>query len=299
MRVAGVRIEVGATLNDVARNTAHLLFLVALSLTLASTSAASWELTFEDDFTGSRLDPEKWRIFDYWGNQTLAGNGELQCYVPEALRVENGLLTIVAEPKASRQDACHGAATNLQYISGMISTADCNPWESCTRVGFAQQYGYFVMRARLPAGKGLWPAFWLVPADASWPPEIDVMEVLGHEPDTVHMNLHFLDETGERGRHGTHFTGKDTSTEFHEFAVDWSPGLLIWYVDGVERFRVTGDDVPHEPMYVIVNLAVGGHWPGSPDRRTAFPAKMEVDYVRVYRRTGETPPDQLPNSSGR
>lgn len=281
------------------RRAGNLVCAISTLVLLASafsTSAAAWEPTFEESFEAGRLDEENWRLFDFWGNQTLAGNGERQCYVPEALRFEDGMLTIVAERDPRSRDDCSGAQTDLDYTSGMISTARCNEWDACEGEGFSQLYGFFAMRARLPSGRGMWPAFWLVPDDASWPPEIDVMEMLGHDPQTIYMTLHYFDADGERSKQGEAFTGPDTSQGFHEFAVDWQPGLLIWYVDGVERFRVTGEAVPDVPMYMIVNLAVGGYWPGVPDEETSFPAEMQVDWVRAWRRTADTPPDSLPTS---
>jgi beta-glucanase (GH16 family) len=263
-------------------------------------AAAEWKLTFEDDFSGTELDRRTWKTSDYWGNRTLAGNAELQCYMPDAFRVDDGVLQIVAQRQQISQDACFGAEADLAFTSGMISTAGCNRYDDpakCEALDqFAQLYGYFEMRARFPAGKGFWPAFWLLPAEGEWPPEIDVVEWLGDNRHTAFFAFHYVDE-GERQKEVGRFDGPDFSQDFHTFAVDWQPGQIIWYVDGVERLRVNDQSVPDQAMYMILNMAVGGYWPGSPDASTRFPSAMEVDYVRVYEWTGETSPAAPPQSS--
>jgi beta-glucanase (GH16 family) len=270
--------------------------LATLSLGGADHAAAEWKLTFEDDFSGTKLDRRTWKTSDYWGNRTLAGNAELQCYMPDAFQLDDGVLQIVAQRKRTSQDACFGAETDLEFTSGMISTAGCNRYDDqakCALDEFAQLYGYFEMRARFPAGKGFWPAFWLLPAGGEWPPEIDIVEWLGDSVRTAFFAFHYLDEGKQTSKSGR-FDGQNFSEGFHTFAVDWQPEQIIWYVDGVERLRVNDPSVPDQPMYMIVNLAVGGNWPGSPDASTIFPSSMEVDYVRVYEWTGETSPTAPP-----
>ena len=146
---------------------------------------------------------------------------------------------------------------------------------------FAQQYGRFEIRCRVPKGKGLWPAFWLLPDPLAWPPEIDVLETLGHEPNKAYFTHHFRDEQRQRKSGGGSWTGPDFTAGFHEFAVEWSPERIVWFVDGIERFK-SEKSIPNARMYMLVNLAVGGGWPGSPDETTQFPAALGVDYVRVY-----------------
>src|SRR5262249_52751508 len=146
---------------------------------------------------------------------------------------------------------------------------------------FSQQYGRFEIRCRVPKGKGMWPAFWLLPEPLGWPPEIDVLETLGHQPSKIYMTHHFLDEQKKHKSDGGSWVGPDFSAGFHEFAVEWSPEAIGWFVDGVERFR-SEKFIPKTKMYLLVNLAVGGEWPGAPDGKTEFPAAFELDYVRVY-----------------
>jgi beta-glucanase (GH16 family) len=149
---------------------------------------------------------------------------------------------------------------------------------------FSQKFGWFEIRCRVPKGNGLWPAFWTLPDSLAWPPEIDVMENLGQDTRTAYFTNHFI---GADGRHGSKGSGKvatpDLSTGFHTYAVEWSAQAIVWYFDGVEKFR-SDQGVPQQPMYVLVNLAIGGEWPVPPDETTPWPSSFDVDYVRVYAR---------------
>jgi beta-glucanase (GH16 family) len=148
---------------------------------------------------------------------------------------------------------------------------------------FTFQYGYAEIRARVPAGQGLWPAFWLLPATHKSKPEIDVMEILGDTPQITRMHVHYWDENGQRANDGQNWVGPDFSAGWHTFSVNWQANMIVWYVDGIERWRLTDvAAISHEPMYLLLNLAVGGDWPGAPDGTTMFPAVYEIDYVRVW-----------------
>lgn len=247
-----------------------------MSLALLSTCRAAekvqrpgWRLMFQDEFDGNTLDTNKWNPKDPWERER---NRELQAYVRDAFEVRDGVLRI----KAEKRPAFY-AGKERAYTSGMMTSYG----------KFSQEYGRFEIRCRVPKGKGLWPAFWLLPDPLNWPPEIDVLEILGHEPNKVYMTHHFRDEQKKHGSHGGSWAGPDFSADFHEFAVEWSPKAIVWFVDGVERFR-SKKPIPLGKMYLLLNLAVGGNWPGAPDEKTHFPAAFEVDYVRVY--TPETPP---------
>jgi beta-glucanase (GH16 family) len=120
-------------------------------------------------------------------------------------------------------------------------------------------------------------------ARGTWPPEIDIMELLGHEPTRVYMTHHWGAWPNVQS-HGGSYAGPDFSQDFHTFAIEWRPGLLIWLVDGVLRF-VSTTHVPDEPFFIILNTAVGGDWPGNPDQTTVFPQYHEIDYVRWYVRS--------------
>ncbi|MDB5650390.1 MAG: glycoside hydrolase family 16 protein [Hyphomicrobiales bacterium] len=270
----------------------------AAVLGLASQAQAGWQLTFGDEFNGGSLDQSKWRLSDKWGNQTLAGNGEKQCYLPDAVAQADGKLVITARKQTTPAAQCKGAKEDMTYASGEITTSGCNQWESgpqCRRLkSFGQAYGYFEMRAKFAKGKGYWPAFWLMPTDGSWPPEIDVVEALGHEPSKVYNTYHFNNAGGAHQQDGQAFDGQDFTASFNTYGLDWKPGLMVWYVNGKEVFRHAGADVTSKPMYLLLNLAIGGNWPGNPDASTTFPGTMEVDYVRVYRRVEDGKPDDKP-----
>jgi len=222
-----------------------------------------WTRTFADEFNGKQLDRAKW-IDSYPNNERTHSNNEQQYYAEDGWEVGDGRMRFKAEKRSKG---------GMPYTSGMISSYG----------KFAQQYGWFEIRCRVPKGKGIWPAFWLLPDNKSWPPEIDILEILGHEPDKVYMTNHWVGEPGSHEGDGKPYKGPDFSGGYHTFAVDWSKDALVWYVDGTERFRTT-KNIPHVKMYVLANLAVGGNWPGMPDATTPFPGYMDIDYIRVYQR---------------
>lgn len=255
-----------------------LLVLLSLSV-IFSTSAVSiplpagpvgdqWAMMFNDEFDSSALDRSKWHTCYFWATDRgidgckITDNNELEWYQADDVLVGNGMARLRAQQRAMN---------GYQYTSGMISTHD----------KFTFLYGYAEARLRVPAGQGLWPAFWTMTQDRIWPPEIDVLEVVGHTPDISYFAMHYGVEGVNHGRSTSYWKGPDFSADFHTFAINWQPNLIVWYVDGVERFRVTAN-VPDKPMYLILNLAVGGRWPGAPDSTTRFPATFDVDYVRVW-----------------
>jgi len=261
----------------------------AATRTVASMSALSpmgqpgrWQLLFSDEFDGSSLDRGKWVTCYWWNNNgcTNLGNRELQWYRPQNVTVGGGLLHLGARRERVRG---HEGAY-YDYTSGLVSTGrDVEDLGRAPR--FAFQYGYVEMRAQVPAGRGLFPAFWMLPITHEPKPEIDVMEVIGQEPGILHTYFHYRDADGVERRRGADSRTVDLSAGWHVFAADWQPGRIIWYLDGVERWRYQdAHDVPDEPMYLLVNLAVGGKWPGPPDNSTRLPAELLVDYVRVWRR---------------
>jgi beta-glucanase (GH16 family) len=245
----------------------YLLLLALVFLSAAAQAAppnpSQWQLTFNDEFDGNQLDLNRWMTTYSDGSRTNAGNQEAEYYADDAFEFQNGLLRIRAE---------HRSMGGFQYTSGMITSYR----------SFRQQYGYFEIRAKMPKGKGFWPAYWLLPVD-KWPPEIDVLEVLGHETDVVYMTNHWgIDWQHHQGQ-GVSWKGPDFGDDFHVFGIDWEPDVIIWTVDGIERFR-SYIGVPQEPMYLLANLAVGGSWPGYPDNTTPFPAYLDIDYIRAYAR---------------
>jgi beta-glucanase (GH16 family) len=223
----------------------------------------AWTLAWSDEFSGSALDPSKWNTCYRWGCSSRAnGIHEGQWYGAGAVEVTAGRAVL----KASHSQSAEG----YPYSSGMLSSHG----------KFSFTYGFAEGRFRLPKGKGLWPAFWLM--SDSGKTEVDVMEMLGQQPNKLYMVLHSFSGGQHRRQYRTQL-GPDYSQGWHSFGLLWQPGLLVWYVDGREQFRTTRN-VPKEPMYLIANLAVGGDWPGLPDRNTRFPASLEVDYIRVWQR---------------
>jgi beta-glucanase (GH16 family) len=236
------------------------------------------KLLLREDFNGSQLERGRWNTCHWWDNQgcTISSNNELEWYLPEQVRVGRGALRLVA----ARRSVLGSDGQTYPYVSGMVSSGP--PYDSA-EPKFAFRYGKAKIRARAPAGRGLWPAFWLLPASGSSKPEIDVMEIIGQRPQTVQMFLHYQDRNGEVRRRGAHFTDRGLRSGWHTFAIDWRPRKLVWLIDGVPRFRVTGAPVPRERMYLVANLAVGGEGPGPPAPSTPFPSRFKIDYVKVQR----------------
>lgn len=235
-------------------------------------------MVFEEQF--ERLDlrtpdhPDgRWDTRFHFGGRTLPTNGELELYVdPEFLGL--GLNPFAAGPGALTISADRaprdllGKLDGHPYISGLLTSQH----------SFAQTYGYFEIRARLPAGKGLWPAFWLLPVSREWPPEIDVFEVLGDNPRRLYMTVH----STRAKTAGFDALVADMSADFHDYGVLWTRETIAWYFDG-RRMAATATPADlHQPMYLLINLAVGGRWPGSPDEATRFPATMRVAHVRAF-----------------
>lgn len=279
----------------------------------AEPNANEWKLVWSDEFDGKEIDRTKWDFdlgngfFNYDANVWISGwgNNELQYYTrePENAFVKDGMLHIRAV-----KESYNGCG----YTSARLKSRkrDGGPL-------FNKKYGKFEFRAKLPTGKGVWPALWMLPQDekyGTWPSsgEIDVMEAKGQEPTKVLGTLHF----GSRWPANTH-AGKDyvlpggsTIADFHIYALEWEPGEIRWSVDGqvysTQSFwwssaKTDGSkgvnpskeaDLNPWPapfdqsFYLVMNVAVGGQFLGNPDKTTVFPAEMVVDYVRVYDKAG-------------
>lgn len=251
-----------------------------------SISTANRTMTFDDEFNTLSLQSNggTWRTtFDYGGinTRTLTSNGEKQIYMDAAFAgtgttalgvnpfsISNGVLDITAA-KASADVAAK--IWGYDYTSGLLTTKGT----------FSQLYGYFEVSAKLPAGQGLWPAFWLLPADGSWPPEIDIFEQLGKDPNTVYMS-NLSKAGGVKAGSQSVLEVQNATTQFHTYGVNWAPDFLTYYIDGVEVAKRPTPADYNKPMYMLLNVAVGGGWAGNPDPTQAFGGKMGVDYVHVY-----------------
>ena len=255
------------------------------SATASEQSNGNWVLTWSDEFDGpdaSAPDKQKWNL------QTGGsgwGNDELQYYTSrrQNSRLEKGNLVI----ETAREGFTGPDGIRRNYTSARLTTEHL----------FSQKYGRFEARIQVPSGQGVWPAFWLIGDDfpaVGWPEcgEIDVMENIGREPGVIHGSIHGPGYSG-RSPLTTAYTlsqGK-FSDGFHIFAVEWEPREIRFYVDGELFATKRAKDIPagshwvfDHPFFIVLNLAVGGHFPGSPDKSTTFPQRMLVDYVRVYQR---------------
>ncbi|MCI0421319.1 MAG: glycoside hydrolase family 16 protein, partial [Acidobacteria bacterium] len=208
---------------------------------------------------------------------------------PENATIEKGCLVITAIKENLAGSRCwYGPC---EYTSARLKT----------QVKFEQTYGRFEARIQIPSGQGMWPAFWLLGSnilDEGWPAcgEIDVMENIGKEPSTVRGTLHGpgYSGTGSIGAKHSLPQGQRFSADFHVFAAEWEPQTIRWYVDDQLYQTRTPADLPagrrwvfDHPFFILLNLAVGGNWPGSPDATTVFPQTMRVDYIRVYQRSAK------------
>ncbi|MFO8029028.1 MAG: family 16 glycosylhydrolase [Cyclonatronaceae bacterium] len=252
-------------------------------LVTGTSNAQTWELVWSDEFDGTGLDESKWS-YQYGTGASVGlsgwGNAELQYYTDreQNVYVQDGKLHIVA------REETHGG---MDYTSARLRSIDQGDW----------RYGRFEVRAKLPKGQGIWPAIWMMPTDAvygSWPAsgEIDIMELVGHQPDVIHGTIHYGPPHTYSGGSHTRSAG-DFSDDFHTFAIEWEHGEIRWYVDDMHYHTETnwfseGHSFPapfEQRFHFLLNVAVGGNWPGSPDQTTEFPQQMVIDYVRVYQDT--------------
>ena len=242
----------------------------------------NWKRIFGEEFDAKSLNRKRWTTCYWWNDNgcTNLGNKEMQWYMPANIQVTGGHLRMTARPEPVK-------GINDQtfpFTSGMVTTG-VDYAEIPREPRFAFRYGQIDIRAKLPAGKGLWPALWLLPANRESRPEIDIMEMLGDSPNLLRMHVHYNDSHGQRKSIGEDFTAADLTEDWHVFGLRWESKAIVWYLDGMEVWRFTDfKNIPREPMYLLMNLAVGGTWPGKPDRTTKFPAEFQIDYVRVWQR---------------
>jgi beta-glucanase (GH16 family) len=272
---------------------AFAILLVTPAVAAAQSATAQptrpgWILTWNDEFNapdGSAVDASKWAREsggNGWGNQ------ELEYYTtrPENAFHQGGNLVI----KAIQEKYTGADGVTRDYTSARLKTLG----------KFSQKYGRFEARIKIPQGQGMWPAFWMLGDDIAtigWPKcgEIDIMENIGKEPALVHGTIHGPGYSGDKGI-GSPFSLPDNARfadDFHVYAVEWEPKAIRFYVDDHLYATRTPAELPKDvkwvydhPFFMLLNVAVGGSWPGSPDATTQFPQTMLVDYVRVYKRSG-------------
>jgi beta-glucanase (GH16 family) len=244
-----------------------------------------WTLVWSDEFSapdGSSPDPAKW-TYDLGGKGW--GNHELESYTnrKQNANIEKGNLVITAQKESFT--GTDGATRD--YTSARLKTQGL----------FTQTYGRIEARIKIPEGQGMWPAFWMLGEDiptVDWPKcgEIDIMENVGKEPVAIHGSLHGPSTTRRTSDLTAIFNlppGQSFADDFHLYAVEWEPDTVRFYVDTNLYANFHSSDWPtggiwvfNHPFFIILNLAVGGDWPGPPDACTKFPQTMLVDYVRVY-----------------
>jgi beta-glucanase (GH16 family) len=235
----------------------------------------AWTLVMRDEFDGRQLG-DLWHRCYWWSTTTCRNesSGELQLYRRDNVTVGGGVLRLEA-----REERVSADGGDYDYTSGLVSTGGADDLDG---PGFKYMYGDVEARLRVPEGRGLWPAFWLLPTSHRSRPEVDILEVHGDSTSTLRFHVHFK-RADEDIDVGLDAHGPDAAGDFHVYGLQWTADALAFYVDGEERWRYDGPSVPREPMYVLLNLAVGGDWPGNPTPDTRFPAALLVDYVRVWR----------------
>lgn len=253
--------------------------------TVTAKADTGWNLAWSDEFNGTSINTSNWKYEtggDGWGNN------ELEYYTnrSENARIENGNLVVEA-----RKENYNG----MNYTSARLKSQGLKNWT----------YGKVEARMKLPAGQGVWPAFWMLGeniSQVSWPKcgEIDIMEHINNES-AIHGTIHW-DSTGNNthAQYGAASPNIDV-TQYHVYSIEWDASSIKWFVDGTQYLEaniannINGTEEFHKPFFILFNLAVGGNWPGNPDGSTPFPAKMYVDYVRVYQH-GDNNPTPAPTA---
>ena len=244
-----------------------------------------WKLVWHDEFEGKEINMDNW-TYDVPSNGRW--NGEIQSYTNNNAFIQDGALII----EAREETITESSGESYDYSSGKLITQGKQKFT----------YGRIEIRAKMPTGQGVWPALWMMPENeqlyGTWPVcgEIDIMEMLGNKPDEIHGTVHF----GEPHQQiqGTYNLPKDQSfaDDYHIYRIEWQPGRIEWYLDDVlyhtasdwySKLGGSSQDYPYpapfdQDFYIIMNISVGGSWPGNPDDTTVFPQQMAVDYIRVY-----------------
>jgi beta-glucanase (GH16 family) len=261
-----------------------VLMVVGTSTVSAQPAKQTWNLVWSDEFDGSSVNTSNWNFETGGGGW---GNNELEYYTNGAnASVSGGILTITA-----KRENVGGMA----YTSTRMTTQNKRSWT----------YGKIESRIALPSGQGLWPAFWMLGTNigsVGWPlsGEIDVMEHINTIP-TINGTIHW-DSGGHVSYGGT--VNNSSITAYHTYTVEWTSSEIRWYQDGAQYAtanilnNINSTEEFHRPFFLLLNLAVGGAWPGNPDGSTPFPSTMRVDYVRVYQQGGAPAPTATSGGGG-
>ena len=230
-----------------------------------------WTLVWHDEFNGPAIDLTKW---NFEVNGDGGGNNELQYYTSRPVNafIDSGMLVIQA-----LQESYLGKS----YTSARLNTDSKGNWK----------YGRFEARMMLPYGRGLWPAFWMLPTDGvygGWPAsgEIDIMEEVGDNTQKVYGTIHYGSSSNHLQSGGSYTIANGTfAGAYHIFVLEWDTTGMKWFVDGHQYYSVAIGRPFDQRFHLLLNVAVGGNWPGSPDLATTFPQQLRVDYVRVFRKS--------------
>jgi beta-glucanase (GH16 family) len=268
---------------DVTLDNFHVVGTVVPTVPPPPPPPTNWALVWSDEFDGTDIDLSKWsHEVNAWGG----GNNELQYYTdrPTNSFIQDGCLVIQA-----LDETYTGPEGTRDYTSARLRTLNKGDWT----------YGRLEARMKLPYGQGLWPAFWMLPSGnvyGGWAAsgEIDIMELVGHEPNVIHGTIHYGGEWPNNASSGNSWTlpSGDFCDDFHVFALVWQEGVMRWYVDGIHYSTQTswwtdeGSPFPapfDQDFHILLNVAVGGNWPGPPDETTVFPQQMAVDKPLLVR----------------
>jgi beta-glucanase (GH16 family) len=253
--------------------TRSILLLTIIAILSSCNSESKWELTFSDEFKSNTLDRSIWDPKWSWGQHQSGKESVLM--VDNAFEIVDGILRIKCEKKDTigRVYLPDWSMTDkkFSYTSGHLYT----------RNSFTQLYGKFEMRAKAAFGKGFNSAFWMM-TRSGWPPEIDIFEILGKDPNILRTTNHYLDKNGKRMQNSKRTITPDLSADFHLYAIEWEPTEIRWYFDDQLVFT-SRNGVPNEPMFILISHALGGDFADYPDESTPLPAFFEIDYVRVYK----------------
>jgi beta-glucanase (GH16 family) len=259
-----------------------MTLFAACLLACLTTSAQTWQLAWSDEFTnGISAD---W-VFETGTGSGGWGNNELEYYRRENATTSNGQLVITAK---------HESFGGMQYTSARMKTAGHRSF----------RYGKIEARIAMPSFQGVWPAFWMLGDNIStvgWPAcgEIDIMEHV-NTGNVVNGTIHWSNQNNQYANYGGSTTANSSITGFHTYSIEWDASTIKWFVDGVQYFSaniangINGTSEFQNSFFILLNLAIGGNWPGSTIDNNAFPASMYVDYVRVYTATTTPPPPGAP-----
>ncbi|MBO9535879.1 glycoside hydrolase family 16 protein [Herbaspirillum sp.] len=259
-------------------------------------ATVSLRRTFFDDFAKLDLDSgrwtphydggyddanQRWLGYDWVVKRTAPAAHEQQIYVDQnykgtapiplrlnPFRAGNGLTITADRVPAELANALPG----FLFTSGLLTT----------RKSFLQLYGYFEMRGKVPEGKNLLPAFWMLPWDKSWPPELDIMEAPGHVPDKIVSTVHWKEPGGQLKASGCRTALAGFGNEFHTYGALWTPERIVYYIDRKPVAQISTPPGFDRPMYMIVNLAVGGSWVGMATPDAPMPVKFDVKHIAAY-----------------